>query len=451
MKNPPYYRYFRGISTPMRFLKLLPLFSFLLPCPHAVPAAELHVHPRGDDNNPGTSAKPLRTFDGARAAVRKIADQKEPVRVLFAAGIYYTTPVVFQAADSGTAAAPVIYQAATGAEVVISGGSLLQLDWTQFKGGIFKASVPEGFKTDQLFVNGRRMHMARYPNFDAKAQYFGGTAADAFSKERATRWADPRGGYIHAMHAIMLGDFHYAITGKDANGAVTFEGGWQNNRQSGMHKQFRFVENIIEELDAPGEWFHDAKNRTLYFYSPKEVDFKKAMVEAVQQRNLIEFRGDLKEPLAHVHLKGFLFRHSSRTFMDNKEPLLRSDWTIYRGGAIFFQGAENCSLEDCTLDQLGGNAIFVSNYNRRIVLRGCHIDQAGANSIAFVGDPAAVRSPLFEYGQKLSVDKLDLEPGPKTANYPADCLVENCLLVANGRFDKQTARVQIAMAMSLNA
>ncbi len=293
------------------------------------------------------------------------------------------------------------------------------------------------------------MHLARYPNFDAKAQYFGGTAADAFSKERATRWADPRGGYIHAMHAIMWGDFHYAITGKDANGAVTFEGGWKNNRQSGMHKQYRFVENVFEELDAPGEWFLDAKNRTLYFYPPKDVDLKTATVEAVQQRNLIEFRGALKEPVAHVHLKGLLFRHSSRTFMDTKEPLLRSDWTIYRGGAIFFQGAENCSLEDCTLDQLGGNAIFVSNYNRRIVLRGCHIDQAGANSIAFVGDPAAVRSALFEYGQKLPVDKLDLEPGPKTANYPADCLVENCLLVANGRFEKQTAGVQIAMAMRI--
>src|SRR5947209_18022662 len=115
----------RGVATPMRFLKLLTLFSFVVACSTAVSARELHVHPRGDDNNPGTSAKPLRTFDGARAAVRKIADKKEPVRVLFAAGIYYTTPVVFHAADSGTAAAPVIYQAAPGAEVVISGGSLL--------------------------------------------------------------------------------------------------------------------------------------------------------------------------------------------------------------------------------------------------------------------------------------------------------------------------------------
>ena len=138
----------------MRFLKLLTLFPFLLACSHALSAAELHVHPRGDDNNLGTSAKPLRSFDGARAAVRKLAEKKEAVYVHFASGTY-SAPVIFHAADSGTAAAPVIYQAATGAEVVISGGSLLQLDWTPFKDGIFKARVPEGFKTDQLFVNGR--------------------------------------------------------------------------------------------------------------------------------------------------------------------------------------------------------------------------------------------------------------------------------------------------------
>ena len=57
----------------------------------------------------------------------------------------------------------------------------------------------------------------------------------------------------------MWGDFHYVITGKDANGNVTYEGGWQNNRRMGMHDKYRFVENIFEELDAPGEWYLDEK------------------------------------------------------------------------------------------------------------------------------------------------------------------------------------------------
>ena len=38
----------------------------------------------------------------------------------------------------------------------------------------------------------------------------------------------------------------------------------------GMHDSIRFVENIFEELDAPGEWFLDAKTGTLYFYPPPD-------------------------------------------------------------------------------------------------------------------------------------------------------------------------------------
>ena len=73
--------------------------------------------------------------------------------------------------------------------------------------------------------------------------------------------------------------------------------------------------------------------------------------------------------------------------METKEPLLRSDWTIYRGGAVFLDGAEDCPLEDCCFDQLGGNAVFVNNYNRRVTVRGCDIAKAGASGVAFVGDP----------------------------------------------------------------
>ena len=77
-----------------------------------------------------------------------------------------------------------------------------------------------------------------------------------------------------------------------------------------------------------------------------------------------------------VTLRGFTFRHATRTFMENREPILRSDWTVYRGGAVLFNGAEDCAVEDCDFDQLGGNAIFVNAYNRRITVRGCLIQDS---------------------------------------------------------------------------
>ena len=87
--------------------------------------------------------------------------------------------------------------------------------------------------------------------------------------------------------------------------------------------------------------------------------------------------------------------------------------------------------KNCFIDQVGGNAIFVNNYNRRVVVRGSQIAKAGANGVAFVGDPA-VRNPLFEYGQTQSVKNIDLKPGPQTDNYPSDCLVEDCLIYLTG-------------------
>ncbi|MDZ7620869.1 MAG: right-handed parallel beta-helix repeat-containing protein, partial [Patescibacteria group bacterium] len=305
---------------------------------------------------------------------------------------------------------------------------------------------PASLAIDQLFVDGRQQRMARYPNFDPNVAIYNGYAADAFSKQRAANWKTPIGGYIHAMHRAHWGGYHYLITGRNQAGEPTYEGGWQNNRQMGMHESHRFVENIFEELDAPGEWFHDASTSTLYYYPSADVDIHSATVEVVRLRHLIEFRGSQEAPVKFVHLRGVTFRHAARTFMDTREPLLRSDWTIYRGGAVLYEGAEDCELADCTFDQVGGNTIFVSNYNRRIAIRGCLISDSGASGVLFVGNPAAVRSPLFEYGERQAIDQIDLPPGPKTDDYPADCVVEDCLIRNTGRVEKQSAGVQISMA-----
>ena len=143
--------------------------------------------------------------------------------VHFLAGTYYLPQtVVFTDKDSGSKDSPITYMADEGVEAVISGGTRLSLQWKPWRGEIMQARVPAGTESDQLFVNGERQRMARYPNFDPAAQYFDGWAADAFSKERAARWADPSGGFIHAMHLHMWGDYHYMITGKDADGNVTY-------------------------------------------------------------------------------------------------------------------------------------------------------------------------------------------------------------------------------------
>ncbi len=414
-------------------------------------ASMIYVSPSGSDDNPGTLVRPLKSLKAAQSAARiQTADHDQPVNVLLRQGTYYLdNTLIFNADDSGTGEAPVIYAAFPGEEAVISGGSKPKLNWKPFHDNIWKAQVPAEFTTDQLFVNGQKQILARYPNYDPRQRILNGYSKDSISKERAAKWADPSGGFIHAMHAYMWGDFHYLITGKNADGSLKYEGGWQNNRKLGMHDEYRFVENIFEELDSPGEWFLDSHTHTLYFYPTDNIDLKNADVECVRLKSLVEFQGSEAHPVKNLHMCGIIFRHAARTFMENREPLLRSDWTIYRGGAVILTGTDSCSLEDCFLDRLGGNAVFVNGYNRQAKFLRCRIFEAGANGIAFVGDPKAVRSPLFEYNERQSLNDIDRVPGPKTSDYPSNCLVENCLIHRTGRVEKQTAPIQIAMSKNI--
>ena len=415
------------------------------------PAQSILVSTTGDDQNPGTISRPLKTFQAAQSAVRELKKHNPgTISVYFRAGTYYLpNTIVFTPEDSGEAGAPIIYAPYPGEHVLLSGGTRLSPKWTAYRDGIMKTSVPAGTTTDQLFVNGQRQMLARYPNYDPNAKYLGGWAPDAISPERAKRWADPRGAYIHAIHQYLWGDMHYVITGKSADGNVLYEGGWQNNRPKPMHAQYRFVENVFEELDAPSEWYLDRPNSILYFYPPTGLDLENAVVETVRLKHLVEFRGSQGSPVKWIELRGFTFQHASRTFMVTREPLLRSDWRIYRGGALFFTGAEDCYVDDCFLDQLGGNCIFVSGYNRRIRISRSHIARAGANGISFVGERKAVRNPLDSYDDRLGIGDLDLTPGPRTADYPAECLVEDTLIYQTGQVEKQTAPVEIDIARAI--
>lgn len=402
--------------------------------------------PTGNDANPGTLERPFATLQRAQEAVHQKRSE-----VFLRGGTYYLpAPLVFTAQDSGTKDKPVVFQNYQNENPVISGGIRLDhLNWQPFTNGILQAQVPADLQTEEIFINGERQILARYPNFDPKAKYFDGFAADAISKARAARWANPVGGYYHAMHPAFWGDFTWRITGKGTNGEPILEGGWQNNRGAAAHRDVRFVENISEELDAPGEWFLYVKTHTLYFHPPAGLDLEAAVVEATRLRTLVEFRGDETNSVKWITLRGLVFRQAARTVMDNREPLMRSDWTIYRGGAVFFNGAEDCSLTDSLVDQVGGNAIFVNNYNRRIAIRDTQIAKSGANGICFIGDPKAARSALFNYYQTHKLEEIDRTPGPKSNNYPADCLVEDCLIYLTGRVEKQTAGVEIDLAQNI--
>ena len=428
-------------------LAVLTLCACFQPCF----AADYFVSINGFDTNPGTIGQPVKTISYARDLIQRSGKlKKEAIHVYLRAGTHYLPEtVVFSASDSGTAEFPVTYASYEDEKAVLSGGMLLNLSWEAHENGVYRAKTATGLEIDQLFVNGQRQHMARYPNFDKNASPYNGAASDAFAPSRARNWNDPKGAFIHAMHRHHWGGYHYRISGKDEDDKVIFEGGWQNNRQMGMHEKHRMVENVYEELDASGEWYHDRTAGMLFYLPPSGMDLSESTVEAVRLKHLIELQGQARDPVKHIALRGLVLRHAARTFMETREPLLRSDWTIYRGGAVLFNGAQDCQILDCEFDQLGGNSVFVNKFNRRITIRGCHIHHGGASGICFVGDPASVRNPKFEYGQTQSYEHISKIRGPQTDEFPADCVVDDCLIHSMSVVEKQATGVQISMSKGI--
>jgi len=422
--------------------------GFALLCSASLLAqTNLYVAPNGNDAGQGTKKKPFASISKAVAEARKVHGN---VDICLTGGTYYLgQPVVFTPEDSRKENEKLTIKNFDNQKVIISGGKILNLKWKAYKNGIWQAKVTHDLIFDQLFVNGQLQRMARYPNFDPKAQYYGGTSADALSKERIALWKFPDGGYVHALHSSMWGDFHYRITRKNDKNELALEGGWQNNRRMPMHDQYRFVENIFEELDTINEWFYDKQTKILYYYPPQGLDIKKAKFETPQIAHLFEFKGSETKPVKNIIVEGLGFTQTLRTFMQNKEPLLRSDWTIYRGAAVFYDGAVNCSLKNCSLNDLGGNAIFFNNYNRNCEVSGCSISDIGASAICFVGGPAAVRSPSFEYNQFVPLEQIDRAPGPKTNNYPSDCKLFDNLMFDLGIIEKQSAGVELSMCQNI--
>ncbi len=162
--------------------------------PSSAAAVTLHVAVNGNDAwsgklatpNADNSDGPLATLAGARDAIRRLKNPREAVAVKVADGVYsLKETLVFEPQDSGTADAPIIYEAADRAHPVFTGGRKIQgfVKDAGNRGGkgdspIFadtkigtvpwKVHLPDvevgRWYFEDLYVNGRRAIRARSPN-----------------------------------------------------------------------------------------------------------------------------------------------------------------------------------------------------------------------------------------------------------------------------------------------
>ncbi len=408
--------------------------------------AEVFVSPTGDDANDGLIDHPLKTL----AAARDLADKRKvndtPVTVYLRAGTYYLgAPVEFGPANSGTSTAPIVYAAYGNEKPVISGAIKVTSSWSTSSGSIMVTTIDKNLKVDQLFLSGKRQVLARYPNYEDN-KILDGYAADCIGSARVGRWADPTEGpgYIRALHDSQWGGNDFIITAKSGS-TVTYQWVGDNNRGSGMHSTYRMVENIFEELDAPGEWYYKKSTGQLYFYPPSGTDLSAATIELASQDELFRVVGtSATSTVQYLTFKGLTFTGTYRTlFSKTYEPLLKGDWAIARTGTVFTTNAENIRVDSCLFDQIGGNGVFMSGHNRNNAIVNNDFEDAGASCVAMVGLQSAVRCGAKNFDDQVSCS--DRTPGPKTDDYPASNLVENNTMQNLGRFEKQVAGVQMSM------
>ena len=117
---------------------------------------DFYVSSDGLDKNPGTREEPSRTL--ARAALHAEGGDT----VILRGGIYRETLTV---RHSGTDTKPLTFMAAKGEKVVISGADLVG-SWKLYKGSILQAKISKALEQgfNQVFLDGRMMHRARFPN-----------------------------------------------------------------------------------------------------------------------------------------------------------------------------------------------------------------------------------------------------------------------------------------------
>jgi Right handed beta helix region len=158
----------------------------------------------------------------------------------------------------------------------------------------------------------------------------------------------------------------------------------------------------------------------------KATDLKNALVEVPILESVIEFRGSQRNPVRRVVFSGFQIAHTASTYLTHYEAPSRGDWTLHRGGAVFAQGAEDCTIEECFFDAVGGNAVFINNYNRRIRVSGNKFTEAGDSAVCLVGTKASVQGTQ--------------RPMP-TENRISNNLIHDC-----GIFGKQIAGVFVSIS-----
>lgn len=350
-------------------------------------------------------------------------------------------------------------------EVILTGAKTLTISkWEDYEKNpnIKVTQIEKNLHLDGLVVDGELQVLCRYPNYIEGTVPLGSATDAATIKERAKSYERVETGYIRALHDYRWGGNSYQIVGRDEDSPTGLKLRWvgDNNRGSRFDSGAMVIENVLEELDVPGEWYYDNEAGKLYFYPGELVDLTTAQFEGVMTSEIFRLQGEKDgEKVKNIILEGFKISHTKRTLFTIDEPgkayvpLLRGDWCVVRSGAITLVDSEQITLRNLVLEHIGGNGIFMSGYNRNHLVENNEICHLGATGIQVVGLPEAVHEPSFwehDHYPELTVHKNCIDypqcTGPRTEHYPLEITLSNNHIWDVGIFEKQSSGINVSVA-----
>jgi len=179
-----------------------------------------------------------------------------------------------------------------------------------------------------------------------------------------------------------------------SSGEVVFSaGGWQEARGDGAG-DYLYIENVREELDAPGEWYVEGAaggsgGSLFYCANGTEAPPGEGWV-AGQLDNIVALEGTPPPaaPIEGISLAGLTLAHTEPTFLRHFSASGGGDWSFQDGGALRLSGTRNCSVAGSLFVNLGGNGVMVSGWNRGARVEDSEFLWVGESAVVSAGDPS---------------------------------------------------------------
>jgi hypothetical protein len=304
-----------------------------------------------------SAAQPC-SLSGAQAAVRSlVSGMSGDIVVQLADGVYrLSAPLRLTAADSGTNGFTVRWQAAASARPTISGARTVT-GWSLADSArnIWRANVGAGTNTRQLYVAGVAATRARTTL----------NRADFTASSTGLRFTNGALNYLNNLanqsriELESVGSFtdRYSPVQSISGNLITMQQPAWNNNNFGydtFSSPFRagplYIENALEFLDSPGEWYLDPGTGALSYIPLSGQNMSTVTVELPVLQSLVDIGGTYDAPAHHIAFSGVTFSgtswlgpSSNQGFVDQQTgAYIAGNWswpaiTACRSGCIQFE------------------------------------------------------------------------------------------------------------------